>query len=160
MLTPEENDLISRTGRGTLMGDLFRRFWTPMLLASELPSPDCPPVRVRLLGEDLVAFKDSVSNEPMISVPPVPGRVTAERTIAEIGVTEWTLSNGVRVVLKPTDYKADEIGMVAISPGGTSLVSDAQAFVAENAGIAIDVGGVGAFDQVAVRQRCPGTMAP
>jgi phenylpropionate dioxygenase-like ring-hydroxylating dioxygenase large terminal subunit len=41
------------------MGDLMRRFWQPALLASELPAPDCPPVRVRLLGEDLVAFRDS-----------------------------------------------------------------------------------------------------
>jgi nitrite reductase/ring-hydroxylating ferredoxin subunit len=59
MLTPVENEFISRVGPGTPMGALFRRFWLPALLASELPSPDCPPVRVRLLGEDLVAFKDS-----------------------------------------------------------------------------------------------------
>jgi nitrite reductase/ring-hydroxylating ferredoxin subunit len=59
MLTKEDNELITRTGRGTPMGELFRRFWVPALLAEELPAPDCPPVRVRLLGEDLVAFKDS-----------------------------------------------------------------------------------------------------
>jgi phthalate 4,5-dioxygenase oxygenase subunit len=57
MLTQEENELLTRTGPGTPMGELFRRFWMPALLSSELPAPDCPPVRLRLLGEDLVAFR-------------------------------------------------------------------------------------------------------
>jgi nitrite reductase/ring-hydroxylating ferredoxin subunit len=55
----EENALLTQTGPGTPMGDLFRRYWLPALLASELPDPDCPPVRVQLLGERLVAFRDS-----------------------------------------------------------------------------------------------------
>jgi phenylpropionate dioxygenase-like ring-hydroxylating dioxygenase large terminal subunit len=59
MLSREENELITRVGPGTAMGAAFRRYWLPALLAEELPSPDCPPVRVRLLGEDLVAFRDS-----------------------------------------------------------------------------------------------------
>ncbi|GAA4328290.1 Rieske 2Fe-2S domain-containing protein [Pigmentiphaga soli] len=59
MLTPEDNRLLTRVGPDTPMGRLFRRFWLPVLLASELPEPDCPPVRVRILCEDLVAFRDS-----------------------------------------------------------------------------------------------------
>src|SRR6188474_2146601 len=59
MLSPEDNELLTRVGPGTPMGELFRRFWLPAMLASELPEPDCPPIRVRLLGEDLVAFRDS-----------------------------------------------------------------------------------------------------
>lgn len=59
MLTPEENDLLVRTGLGTPMGSLLRRFWMPALLSDELPAPDCAPVRLRLLGEDLVAFRDT-----------------------------------------------------------------------------------------------------
>jgi phthalate 4,5-dioxygenase len=59
MLTAAENELLTRTGPGTAMGTLFRRFWTPVLLAQELPEPDCPPVRVTVMGEDLVAFRDS-----------------------------------------------------------------------------------------------------
>jgi phthalate 4,5-dioxygenase len=55
----EENTLLTQTGAGTPMGDLFRRYWIPALLASELPAPDCPPVRVQLLGERLIAFRDS-----------------------------------------------------------------------------------------------------
>jgi phenylpropionate dioxygenase-like ring-hydroxylating dioxygenase large terminal subunit len=66
MLTHAENQYITQTDRGTPMGELFRRFWLPVLLADELPSPDCPPVRVRLLGEDLVAFKDTYGRVGLI----------------------------------------------------------------------------------------------
>jgi phthalate 4,5-dioxygenase len=59
MLSLEENELLTRVGPGTAMGRLFRRFWVPAMLSSELPGPDCPPMRLRLLGEDLVAFRDS-----------------------------------------------------------------------------------------------------
>ena len=59
MLTREDNELICRTGPGTPMGELWRRFWLPALMSWELPDPDCPPVRVRLLSEDMIAFRDS-----------------------------------------------------------------------------------------------------
>lgn len=59
MLTKEENERITRVGPGTPMGELFRRYWIPALLAEEIAEPDSPPVRVRLLGEDLVAFRDT-----------------------------------------------------------------------------------------------------
>jgi phthalate 4,5-dioxygenase len=59
MLRREENELLVRTGPDTPMGQYLRRFWTPVLLASELPGPDCPPVRVRVMGERLIAFRDS-----------------------------------------------------------------------------------------------------
>ena len=59
MLSREENALLTRVDRGTPMGTTLRRYWIPALLASELPEPDCPPVRVRLLGEDLVTFRDT-----------------------------------------------------------------------------------------------------
>ena len=59
MLSVEENEILTRIGPGTPMGDLYRRFWHPVLLADELPVPDCPPVRLQVLGEQLVAFKDS-----------------------------------------------------------------------------------------------------
>ena len=55
----EENELLTRIGPGTPMGELFRRYWIPALFSDDLPGPDCAPVRVRLLGEDLVAFRDT-----------------------------------------------------------------------------------------------------
>ena len=59
MLSHEENELLTRVGPGTAMGRLMRCYWIPALLSEEIPAPDCPPVRVRLLGEDLVAFRDT-----------------------------------------------------------------------------------------------------
>src|SRR5262245_37699018 len=59
MISREENEALTRTGAGTLMGDLFRRYWQPALLSSELAKPDGPPVRVKLLGEPLIAFRDT-----------------------------------------------------------------------------------------------------
>ena len=59
MLSREENDLITRVGPGTPMGALMRRYWVPALLSEEIADPDGAPVRVRLLGENLVAFRDS-----------------------------------------------------------------------------------------------------
>jgi phenylpropionate dioxygenase-like ring-hydroxylating dioxygenase large terminal subunit len=59
MLTPQDNALLTQVGPGTLMGELLRRFWLPFALTSELPAADCNPIRVRLLGENLVAFRDS-----------------------------------------------------------------------------------------------------
>jgi phenylpropionate dioxygenase-like ring-hydroxylating dioxygenase large terminal subunit len=59
MISAEENEQLTRVGRGTLMGELFRRYWLPALLASEVAEPDCAPVRVKLLGERLVAFRDT-----------------------------------------------------------------------------------------------------
>jgi phthalate 4,5-dioxygenase oxygenase subunit len=59
MLSAQDNELLTRVGPGTPMGELLRRYWTPALLVSEVPAPDSDPVRVRLLGEDLVAFRDT-----------------------------------------------------------------------------------------------------
>jgi phenylpropionate dioxygenase-like ring-hydroxylating dioxygenase large terminal subunit len=59
MLKTEINELLTQTGPGTSMGDLFRRYWLPALLAEELPEDDSPPVRVKILSERLIAFRDS-----------------------------------------------------------------------------------------------------
>jgi phenylpropionate dioxygenase-like ring-hydroxylating dioxygenase large terminal subunit len=59
MLKKEHNNLLTQTGPGTPMGQLFRRYWMPALLAEELPENDCPPVRVKVLSERLLAFRDS-----------------------------------------------------------------------------------------------------
>jgi phthalate 4,5-dioxygenase len=59
MLSKEDNALLTQTGPDMPMGELFRRFWMPALIADELPEPDCAPLRIKLLSEDLVAFRDS-----------------------------------------------------------------------------------------------------
>jgi phthalate 4,5-dioxygenase len=59
MLRKEQNDLLTQTGPGTPMGQVFRSYWLPALLAEELPENECPPVRVKLLSERLLAFRDT-----------------------------------------------------------------------------------------------------
>jgi phthalate 4,5-dioxygenase oxygenase subunit len=59
MLRKEQNDLLTQTGTGTPMGAMFRSYWIPALLAEELPEDGCPPVRVKLLGERMIAVRDS-----------------------------------------------------------------------------------------------------
>src|ERR1700693_1104313 len=59
MITHEQNEYLCRTGPGTPTGELFRRHWVPALMAEELPRPNCPPVQVQLLGERLIAFRDT-----------------------------------------------------------------------------------------------------
>jgi phthalate 4,5-dioxygenase oxygenase subunit len=57
MLSVRDNEYLCRVGPGTPTGNLMRQYWLPALLSEELPSPDCPPMRMRLLGENLIAFR-------------------------------------------------------------------------------------------------------
>ncbi len=90
-------------------------------------------------GGALTAYVDTVSSRPLLEPLPKPGAVskTATRPPA---ITEWTLSNGVRVVLDPTTFKQDEILFRAFSPGGTSLASDSDFVPAETATEVVDAG--------------------
>ncbi len=67
MLSNADNELLTRVGPGTPMGALLRRYWMPGPLSSEVPSPDSPPVRVRLLGEDLIAFRDTTGRVGLVA---------------------------------------------------------------------------------------------
>jgi phthalate 4,5-dioxygenase len=66
VLRAEENEILTRVGRGTPMGDLLRRYWTPACLTAEIPEPGSPPARVRLLGENLVAFRDTTGRVGLV----------------------------------------------------------------------------------------------
>ena len=59
MLTKEQNDLLTKVGPGTPMGEVMRRYWVPAILSWEIEEPDCPPVTTKLLGEELIAFRDT-----------------------------------------------------------------------------------------------------
>src|SRR5436305_11567256 len=59
MLSKQENELITRAMPGAPMHELMRRYWIPAFLSEEIPTPDCAPVQVRILGEELVAFRDT-----------------------------------------------------------------------------------------------------
>ena len=65
--SPTEHRVLAQTGRGTLVGDLLRRYWLPALLSEEIAGPDSDPVRVRLLGEDLVVFRDTAGRAGLLA---------------------------------------------------------------------------------------------
>src|ERR1700743_420762 len=77
-------------------------------------------------AEKLERHKDDVSVKPLLSSEPVPGRIIREQKDTAAGTTMLTLSNGVKVILKPTNFKNDQILFSATSAGGTSLVSDTE----------------------------------
>ena len=66
MLSHEDTELLIRTGARTPMGDLMRRYWIPAVFSDQISKPDCPPVRVGLLGEKLVAFRDTKGRAGLI----------------------------------------------------------------------------------------------
>lgn len=98
--------------------------------------------------ENITAYVDDVTDKPLLSQTLTPGKVSSEKKIAELGITELTLSNGVKVVLKPTDFKNDEIGFRAFSPGGSSLYSDADYQSAAFAATLVDNSGIAEFSPV------------
>ena len=99
-------------------------------------------------ARNISAYVDKVATGPLVAAQPRAGRITEEGTIAEIGVTEWRLSNGARVLLKPTDFKNDEVEFGAYSPGGHSLASDAQHTSATFASLLVKMSGAGALNLV------------
>ncbi len=66
MLSAEDNDILCRIGPGTPMGNVMRQYWVPAVRSDELPAPDCPPLRVKLLGEELIAFRMTSGKVGMI----------------------------------------------------------------------------------------------
>ena len=107
----------------------------------------------------LEAYVDTVSTQPLLAQPPSPGKVARTTARAELGITEWELSNGVKVVLRPTTFKQDEILFRAVSPGGTSLASDADFIAAETAAAVISRGGLGTLTENALDRMLAGKNA-
>jgi len=96
----------------------------------------------------LTAFIDMAAGQTLMDAKPARGTVVKTTTRAEAGVTEWILSNGATVVLKPTTLKEDQILFRASAPGGTSLASDADFISARIADDVIPAGGVARFNGV------------
>jgi len=110
-------------------------------------------------GVPLRAYVDTASRQPLLARPPSPGTIVATTTNEALGLTEWRLSNGVRVALRPTTFKQDEIIFRAVSPGGTSLASDADFVPARTAATVIAQGGLGALNRIDLEKALAGTTA-
>ncbi|MBN2352667.1 MAG: insulinase family protein [Spirochaetales bacterium] len=107
----------------------------------------------------LEPYRDVTLSEALVAEPPAPGKVVKEKTIPELGVIVWTLSNGARVMLKPTDFKNDEIVMRSYAPGGESLASDADFIPAATAADLVALSGLGPFSRDELGKKLAGVQA-
>lgn len=98
--------------------------------------------------EKLTGYTDDVKDDQLLAVKPAPGKVVDVKQNKALGIAEMTLSNGVRVILKPTDFKNDEVLFTAFAPGGSSLYDDADFQSAANAAVIINNGGAGDFNLI------------
>lgn len=123
---------------------------------STLSRDDVLVVLGELAGKQLVAYADEKSDEPLLAPIPTAGTIKSKKQHSDVGVHEWVLSNGARIVLKPTTFKEDEILLYAGSPGGSSL-SDAKSlketFLASSA---VGLGGLGSFTSTTLEKALAG----
>ncbi|MGN1375561.1 MAG: M16 family metallopeptidase [Prevotella sp.] len=110
-------------------------------------------------AENLEAWVDNVKNEPLISVLPKKGTIKSEKENTRLGYKELTLSNGVRVLLKKTDFKDDEIVMRAISKGGSSLLGNDDLVNAKVFDMVIASSGLGSFNSTELEKALAGKQA-
>jgi zinc protease len=133
-----------------------------LVSAPEKPSLEVPteaelgPVFQEVLAMEIGPYEDTTPEEPLLARVPSPGPVVDENLLPELNLTQWTLSNGVRVILKPTDFQEDEILVRAFSPGGYSLSSLEDHLSASNASQIVAMGGVGSFSQVELQRKLAG----
>jgi zinc protease len=116
-------------------------------------------VLAKTKAEDITPYTETVSNEPLVPNVPAAGKVTKETTDKTFGTTVWTLSNGAKVVVKPTDFKDDQIVFKALSPGGTSLVDDKDAVNIKVLNAVVSEGGLGAFSKTDLQKVLAGKRA-
>ncbi|HSD86248.1 MAG TPA: insulinase family protein, partial [Kofleriaceae bacterium] len=95
---------------------------------------------------NVTPWEDKAPQTALMEKAPTPGKVTKETKVDKINVTEWTLSNGVRVIVKPTDYEIDNVSITGTSPGGEATTSDKDYPNARWADDVADLGGVGELD--------------
>ena len=108
---------------------------------------------------ELKAYVDSAAGTALLDTVPAAGTITKTVTKDALGITEWELSNGVRVILKPTNFKEDEILFRATSPGGTSLASDSDYIPASSATQVVTAGGIGKFNVIDFEKMMSGKIA-
>jgi zinc protease len=96
--------------------------------------------------QSIEPWEDRTSTAKLMAQPPKPGKITKETKVDAIGVTEWRLSNGARVIIKPTDYQADQVALLGSSPGGLAMASDKDYNDARFADDLAAIGGVGELD--------------
>ncbi len=110
-------------------------------------------------AENIEAYVEEVSNEPLIATPPTSGKITKVEKDETLGATVWTLQNGIKVILKPTDFKDDEIIMTASSVGGYSQYAEQDPINAGMMSSVMNLGGVGNFSATDLTKALAGKTA-
>lgn len=113
--------------------------------AKDLPTEAQLLAVLKNAGNNVTPYVDDAVNKPLLATLPTAGKITSETKNDKVGVTTLTLSNGVKVVLKPTDFKNDQVLFYSFAKGGTSLASDNDYQSADNASL-IAQSGVGEFN--------------
>jgi zinc protease len=112
-----------------------------------LPDKDRVLAIIKDVANDKIEpWEDAAVQQALMARQPDAGKIVKETTIDKIGVTEWTLSNGIRVVAKPTDFEVDDVEIDGFSPGGEAVVGDKDYNNARFADEVVSIGGVGDFD--------------
>jgi zinc protease len=106
----------------------------------------------------LTPYLDTVSNEALLSEKLIPGKVVSEKKYAKLGIKEWKLNNGVKVLLKPTEFKADEVLLKAYSPGGSFQYNVDDVYNAEKAADIVNESGVDGFDATTLSKMLAGKI--
>jgi len=123
-----------------------------------LPAEESLAAVVRSVrGQPTEPYDDVVSDAPLVAEPPAPAPIVAEREYPGSGVREWRLANGVRVLLKPTDFQEDLVLLAGRSPGGTSLYPDEDYVTALLTIAIVQAGGVGSLSTLDLQKRLAGT---
>ena len=110
-------------------------------------------------SSEIAAYSDGVSDAPLMAKTPAPGRIVSEKQHKDVDATEWVLSNGIHVLLKPTTFKNDQVLMSAFSPGGYSLVSDKDFLSAAMAAGILSQSGWGDYDAIQLGKKLAGKIA-
>lgn len=108
---------------------------------------------------ELAPYEDAGFEADLVAEAPEPGEIVERREIEEIGVTEWKLSNGATVVVKPTDFRNDEMYLVGFSPGGHSTLSDERYLSGSYAAEIVALGGLGQLGEIALAKALAGRVA-
>ena len=154
-------DEINKLGKAWT-GDRSRVVMVSTPQKEGLSVPDEPKLAAVIktaAGKEIKPYVDTVGDQPLLDKIPEPGKIIKTGTKEAFGITEWELSNGVKVVFKPTNYKQDEIVFRALSPGGTSLASDKDYIPASTASQVIAGGGLGKFNAIELRKVLSGKVA-
>ena len=109
-------------------------------------------------AKEIEPYEEEVSEAPLVAELPLPGKLVAEETIDELGITVWRFSNGIKFLFKPTDFQNDEIQFTSVSPGGHSLAPDSLYVSASMATALVGEGGLGPFSRIELSKKLAGKV--